>query len=119
MSSRTEYLRDSIIRKDFKSVKEEGRQHKLRWGSDQVRVCLERARLITESYRQTEGEPEVIRRAKALAYILQNMTVYIREGECIVGNFASDPSKVPLNPELSVEYLREGFEEQWKELLSE
>jgi pyruvate-formate lyase len=47
---------------------------------------LERARLVTESYKKTEGEPIAIRRAKALAHVLDNMTVYIRPGEMIVGN---------------------------------
>jgi pyruvate-formate lyase len=31
---------------------------------------LERARLVTESYRQTESEPMVLRRARALAHLL-------------------------------------------------
>ena len=61
---------------------------------------LERARLLTESYKQTEGEPMVLRRAKALAHILENMTVYIRPGELIIGNFASTPNSVVLYPEL-------------------
>ena len=32
---------------------------------------LERARLVTASYRQTENEPMLLRRAKALAHILE------------------------------------------------
>ena len=35
-----------------------------------VRLDVERPRLYTESYKATEGEPMVIRRAKALAYLL-------------------------------------------------
>jgi pyruvate-formate lyase len=50
---------------------------------------LESARLVTESYRQTENQPMVLRRAKALAHILKHMTVYIRPDEMIVGNYAS------------------------------
>ena len=34
---------------------------------------LERARLLTESYKQTEGEPMVLRRAKALEHILEHI----------------------------------------------
>ncbi|MFP1496918.1 pyruvate formate lyase family protein [Escherichia coli] len=33
-------------------------------------ISLERARLYTASHRQTEGEPVILRRAKATAYIL-------------------------------------------------
>lgn len=31
-----------------------------------VKICTERAELVTESYRKTEGEPRILRRAKAL-----------------------------------------------------
>ena len=44
-------------------------------------IGVERARLVTESYKQTEGEPYIIRRAKALKYILENMTIFIDEKE--------------------------------------
>ncbi|MDD5093474.1 MAG: pyruvate formate lyase family protein [Dehalococcoidia bacterium] len=65
-----------------------------------VRICLETARLLTESYKSTEGQPEVIRRAMALDHILSNMTIYISDDELIVGNFASDPYGLPIHPEL-------------------
>ena len=56
-----------------------------------VKLDIERSRLLTESYQATEGEPMVIRRAKALEHILLNMTIYIREWERVVGNYASSP----------------------------
>jgi pyruvate formate-lyase/glycerol dehydratase family glycyl radical enzyme len=59
-----------------------------------VKVCLERNSLLTESYKTTEGEPAVIRQAKALEHILLNMTIYIRDWEKIVGNYASSPDAV-------------------------
>lgn len=59
-----------------------------------VKICLERNRLLTESYKMTEGEPTVIRQAKALEHILLNMTLYIRDWEKIVGNYASSPDAV-------------------------
>ncbi|MBU2644341.1 hypothetical protein KKI24_06495 [bacterium] len=67
---------------------------------------LERARYLTESYRRTENEPMPIRRAKALAHILENMTIYIRPGEMIVGNYAIDPNSVPFYPELSWKWIK-------------
>jgi len=66
---------------------------------------LERARLLTESYKQTEGEPMVLRRAKALAYILEHMTLYIRPGELIVGCFASGPDSCAHYPELQYKWV--------------
>ena len=56
------------------------------------RVCVERARLVTEAYRQHEADPMVLRRAKALAHVLDHMSIYIQEGELIVGNQASAPA---------------------------
>ena len=40
----------------------------MRWKLD-----LERSKLLTESYKQTEGKPMILRRAEALRYILENM----------------------------------------------
>ncbi len=67
---------------------------------------LERARLVTESYRQTEHEPMVLRRAKALAHILEQMTLYIRPDEMIVGNYASNSDSVPFYPELAWKWIK-------------
>lgn len=67
---------------------------------------LERARLLTESYKQTENQPMNIRRAKALAHILDNMTIYIRPDEMIIGNYATDSDSVPFYPELSWKWIK-------------
>jgi formate C-acetyltransferase len=64
-------------------------------------ICTERARLVTESYKITEGEPVIIRRAKALDYILDNMTIFIQEDELIVGNHASKQRWAPMFPEVN------------------
>jgi formate C-acetyltransferase len=56
---------------------------------DHYPLCVEKARLMTESYRCTEGEPEVVRRAKALAHTLSNIPIFIKDGELVVGNAAS------------------------------
>jgi formate C-acetyltransferase len=63
-------------------------------------VCLERALLMTESYKETEGQPEVIRRAKVLHKILSEMTIDIDEGALIVGKATSKVRGGPLLPEI-------------------
>jgi formate C-acetyltransferase len=63
-------------------------------------VCLERALLMTESYKETEGQPEVIRRAKALDKILNEMSIGIDEEELIVGKATSKVRGGPLLPEI-------------------
>ena len=74
-----------------------------------VRLCLERARLITESYRTTEAEPPVIRAAKALAYTLAHMTIFIKEGELIVGYDASAPNKVSCCPDTGLDAVKDAL----------
>lgn len=63
-------------------------------------ISLERALLYTESYRQTEGEPTIIRRAKAVAHILEKVEISIREGELLVGNRTVRPRSGILSPEM-------------------
>ena len=46
---------------------------------------MERALLFTESMKQTEGELLVLRWAKALKHIGENMTVYIDDDQLIAG----------------------------------
>ena len=49
------------------------------------RVCLERAVLFTESFRETENEPLVLRWAKALKHYAETASVAILDDELIVG----------------------------------
>ena len=39
-----------------------------------------------------EGEPAVLRRAKALAHILENMPVFVEDQQLIAGNYAESPN---------------------------
>ena len=59
-------------------------------------ISTEKGRLLTDSYMQTVSEPEVMRNAKALSNVLDNVPVYIQDGELIVGNAASKPGAVEL-----------------------
>jgi len=68
-------------------------------------ICAERARLITESYKETEGQPMSLRRARALEKILLGMSTYIDDDELIVGNQCSMPRSAPIFPEFSCEWL--------------
>lgn len=61
---------------------------------DAYPVCIEKIRLLTESFKQTEGEPQILRRARALANVLDKITIFIEDDELIVGNGASKPMAV-------------------------
>ena len=69
-----------------------------------------RAVLLTESYRETEAEPMVIRRAKAFRHILENIPIIIREGELIVGSTTVAPRGCQTYPEFSFEWLEAEFD---------
>jgi len=68
-------------------------------------ICAERARYYTESMKETEAQPMILRRAKALANTLRHMTIYARDGELIAGNQASKPKAAPLFPEYSMDWI--------------
>lgn len=54
-------------------------------------LCIEKSRLLTESFKNTDGEPMILRRAKALAHVLDNISIFIEDDQLIAGNAASKP----------------------------
>ncbi|MFV8907960.1 formate C-acetyltransferase [Serratia fonticola] len=68
-------------------------------------ISLERALLYTASHRQTEGEPTIIRRAKATAYILDHVAITLREDELIAGNRTVKPRAGIVSPEMDPYWL--------------
>lgn len=73
-------------------------------------VEAERACLLTDSYKTTEAFPMVLRRAKALEHILENMTLVIRDDEVIVGNLTVAPHSTQIFPEFSCKWLVPEFD---------
>ncbi|MEG0321958.1 MAG: pyruvate formate lyase family protein, partial [Oscillospiraceae bacterium] len=69
-----------------------------------------RAMLITESYKATEEEPMVLRRAKAFSHILKHIPIIIREGELIVGSSTLAPRGCQTFPEFSYQWLEKEFD---------
>ena len=69
-----------------------------------------RARLITESYRTTEQEPVIIRRAKAFVHVLEHIPIIIREDELVVGSSTIAPRGCQTYPEFSYEWLEAEFD---------
>ena len=69
-----------------------------------------RAVLITESYRATEGEPVITRRAKAFCHILEQIPITIREGELVAGSATLAPRGCQVFPEFSYQWLEDEFD---------
>lgn len=69
-----------------------------------------RAQLITQSYQATEGQPTVIRKAKAFEHILKHLPIIIRPEELIVGSTTLAPRGCQTYPEFSYEWLEAEFD---------
>ena len=68
-------------------------------------ICIERGKLITDYYREHTDEVNIIRRAKAIDYVLEHMSIYLMPGSLFAGNQASRPRWAPLFPEYEVEWV--------------
>ena len=74
-------------------------------------LCHERALLVTQSYKKTEGQPIIIRRARALDKILNEMSIYIEDEQLIVGNQACVGRAAPVYPEYSYDWIIEELDQ--------
>jgi formate C-acetyltransferase len=74
----------------------EGLMNKVR--REHFPLCVQKAQLITETYQETEGEPEILRQAKAFEHVVNNIPLWIDDEEFIVGHGASKPWGVEIDP---------------------
>lgn len=74
-------------------------------------VCTERAHFYTKMYKKYEAMPVPVKRALALEETLKNMSIYIDEGELIVGNHSSMLNGAPFFPEYAVEWMLKELDE--------
>ncbi|MEH2922681.1 glycyl radical protein [Samsonia erythrinae] len=72
-------------------------------------IDVERARYFTESMRETEGQMLILRWAKAMYHIAQNITVYVDERQLIVGRAGKPGRYGILYPELDGDFLDEAI----------
>ena len=68
-------------------------------------ICAERAILATESYKENQHHPSVMKRALMLKNILEKMTIYIEDETLIVGNQAQSNKDAPIFPEYTLEFV--------------
>ncbi len=73
-------------------------------------IEADRAVLLTQSYMETEGEPIVVRRAKAFKNILENIPITIRPYELVVGSATKRPRSCQVFPEFSYDWLEAEFD---------
>lgn len=80
-------------------------------------IDVERFRNVTAAYQENEDAPAVLRCARAFEKILMNATLYIYDGDLILGEIAAPAKAAPQYPEFSVnwmlhEVLHEPFEKR-------
>jgi pyruvate formate-lyase/glycerol dehydratase family glycyl radical enzyme len=74
-----------------------------------VHLCPERALLVTDFYKRHDdpSDPVMVRKAKALRYILAHKSVRIYPDELIVGNVGSKRISAIIQPELAGVFMSE------------
>lgn len=92
-----------------------------------IHLSVLRNRYYTESWKETEGEPISIRRAKAFVHWLDHMPIFIRPDELIVGFYADDPHVLDwglevYEPGIFAEYIKAGYAkkdeiDEWDDLI--
>lgn len=65
-------------------------------------LCVEQFRLANESLETTGGEPMLLRRSKLHAYVLDNISIFIEDGDLLCGSGASKPFGLEMQYEYGV-----------------
>ena len=83
---------------------------------DTAPVSIDRARLITKAFRETEGQPLILRRAKAFEAIMDEIPIFINDEQLIVGDFGSHAMAPEFFPDLAADWIVDSEEDaksQW------
>ncbi len=71
-----------------------------------VQVSAERSHIFTEYFKKSDGEAAVLRRAKAFASVLEQMTIVIHDNELIVGSSTPYVRGCNAYPEFAVGWVK-------------
>ncbi len=70
-------------------------------------VCPQRARYLTEAYKEHINEPMIKRRAYALNNVLNKIDLFIEDKQLLAGNHAASLRAAPIFPEYCIEIFEE------------
>ena len=71
----------------------------------QPQICVERAVLTTQSYREHSDKPLAIKRALMLENVLSHMSIFIEPQTLLAGNQASTNRSAPIFPEYAMQWV--------------
>ena len=74
-------------------------------------LCIERSIIYTDVFKKTEGEPVIIRRAKAFKKYCQTKNINIMSKELVIGGASSKPRAAIFCPEHASDWLKEEIDE--------
>ena len=109
LSPQEERIRKNGGKIIFYSDNEKSRAQKIydSFSESKSYVDVQRAKYFTESFKKTEGQPLVLRWAKALYHIAANIEVYIEPDQLIVGRVGRDGKYGLIYPELDGCFLEQ------------
>jgi len=120
MNQRIKELKDKRPRKTLRSTQRGyDKEGDLTPYRSDVKLCLERARYFTQAFRETEGAPMIMRKAKALEKTLTEMTIYLDEDQLVVGNYASSPWSLTCYPEMALGWINKAVNNGYRDLLGD
>ena len=70
-----------------------------------AKVCVERAKITTDTYKANFHQPLSIRRAEMLKNILEKMSIFIEPQSILAGNQASSNRAAPIFPEYAMDWV--------------
>ena len=68
-------------------------------------VEAQRALLVTQAYEENKNQPPVMKRAKMLEKILDNMSIFIEKNTLLAGNQATKNRNAPVFPEYTLQFV--------------
>ena len=72
-----------------------------------VKIDMSRARLVTEAFQETEGQPVPLQWARMVEKLCEEMPIFIKDGELIAGDPNGGANKVRWHPESNVDWMPE------------
>jgi len=72
-----------------------------------VRIDMDRARIVTAAFRETAGQPIVLQYARMVEKLCDEMPIFIKYGELIVGDPNGGADRVRWYPETNVDWMPE------------
>jgi pyruvate-formate lyase len=72
-----------------------------------VRIDMDRARIVTAAFRETEGQPIVLQYTRMVEKLCDEMPIFIKDGELIVGDPNGGADRVRWYPETNVDWMPE------------